>query len=97
MRKIKTAVVGTGFMGKVHSEAIRRLGNVEIAAIVGSNARTAAAFGEAIGVERTTGDYKELLNDREIEAVHIRTPNASITRCRRPSSKRARRFCARSL
>src|SRR6476659_8204749 len=76
MRKIKTAVVGTGFMGKVHSEAIRRLGNVEIAAVVGSNARTAAAFGEAIGVERTTGDYKELLNDREIEAVHICTPNA---------------------
>jgi predicted dehydrogenase len=76
MRKIKTAVVGTGFMGKVHSEAIRRLGNVEIAAVVGSNAKTAAAFGEAIGVERTTGDYKELLNDREIEAVHICTPNA---------------------
>ena len=76
MRKIKTAVVGTGFMGKVHSEAIRRLGNVEIAAVVGSNAKTAAAFGESIGIERTTGDYREILADREIEAVHICTPNA---------------------
>ena len=38
MRKVKTAVIGTGFMGKVHSEAIRRLGNVDIAAVVGSNA-----------------------------------------------------------
>src|SRR5205085_11008383 len=29
MRKLKTAVIGTGFMGKVHAEGIRRLGNVE--------------------------------------------------------------------
>ena len=35
MRKIKTAVFGAGFMGKVHSEAIRRLGFVEIAAVAG--------------------------------------------------------------
>ena len=33
MRKIKTAVIGTGFMGRVHTEAIRRLGNVEVAAV----------------------------------------------------------------
>jgi predicted dehydrogenase len=76
MRKIKTAVIGTGFMGKVHAEAIRRLGNVEIAAVAGSSAAKAAAFGESIGVERTTGDYKEILADPEIEAVHICTPNA---------------------
>ena len=35
MRKIKTAVIGTGFMGKVHVEQIRRLGNVEVAAVAG--------------------------------------------------------------
>lgn len=33
MRKIKTAVIGTGFMGRVHTEAIRRLGNVEVAVV----------------------------------------------------------------
>jgi predicted dehydrogenase len=41
MRKIKTAVIGTGFMGRVHSEAIRRLGNVEIAAIAAGSAKEA--------------------------------------------------------
>jgi predicted dehydrogenase len=76
MRKIKTAVIGAGFMGKVHSEAIRRLGNVEIAAVAAVSAEEAAAFGKAIGVERTMGDYKEILADREIEAVHVCTPNA---------------------
>jgi predicted dehydrogenase len=33
MRKIRTAVIGAGFMGRVHTEGIRRLGNVEVAAV----------------------------------------------------------------
>ena len=32
MRRVKTAVIGAGFMGKVHAEAIRRLGYVDIVA-----------------------------------------------------------------
>jgi predicted dehydrogenase len=76
MRKLKTAVIGTGFMGKVHAEGIRRLGNVEIAGLAASSEEKARQFGEAIGVARTTGDYKTLLADPEIQAVHILTPNA---------------------
>jgi predicted dehydrogenase len=76
MRRVKTAVIGAGFMGKVHSEAIRRVGHVDIAAVVAANAAEAAAFGQSIGVERTTGDYKEILADPTIEAVHVCTPNA---------------------
>jgi len=76
MRKIKTAVLGTGFMGRVHTEGIRRLGNVEIAAIAGSNDEKAKKFAAEVGVERSTGDYKTLLKDPEIEAVHVCTPNA---------------------
>jgi predicted dehydrogenase len=76
MRKIKTAVFGTGFMGRVHTEGIRRLGNVEIAAIAGSNDEKAKKFAAEVGVERSTGDYKTLLKDPEIEAVHVCTPNA---------------------
>ncbi|HYO83701.1 MAG TPA: Gfo/Idh/MocA family oxidoreductase, partial [Bryobacteraceae bacterium] len=76
MRRVKTAVIGAGFMGKVHSEAIRRLGHVELAAVAAANAREAAAFGQAMGVERSTGDYRELLADTDIEAVHVCTPNA---------------------
>jgi predicted dehydrogenase len=76
MRKIKTAVLGTGFMGRVHTEGIRRLGNVEIAAIAGSSDEKAKKFAAEVGVERSTGDYKTLLKDPEIEAVHVCTPNA---------------------
>jgi predicted dehydrogenase len=76
MKKLKTAVFGTGFMGRVHTEGIRRLGNVEVAAIAASNDEKARKFGDEVGVARTTGDYRTLLNDREIDAVHICTPNA---------------------
>ena len=56
MRRVKTAVIGAGFMGRVHSEAIRRVGNVDIVGVAALDDAEAAAFGQSIGVERTTGD-----------------------------------------
>ncbi len=76
MKKLKTAIIGTGFMGKVHAENVRRLGNVEIAAVAASSDEKARQFAQSIGVDRTTGDYRTLLQDSEIQAVHILTPNA---------------------
>jgi predicted dehydrogenase len=76
MKKIRTAIIGTGFMGKVHAENVRRLGNVEIAAVADYADEPARKFGQAIGVEHTTGDYQTLLKDPTIDAVHVLTPNA---------------------
>ena len=42
MKMLKTALIGTGFMGKVHAENLRRLGTVEIVALAGSSERTRA-------------------------------------------------------
>jgi len=75
MRKIQAAIFGTGFMGRVHTEAARRLGNVEIAAVAGSNEERARAFAERNAIERATGDWRELVADPALEAVHILTPN----------------------
>lgn len=63
-------------MGKVHSEAIRRLGHVDLVAVAAANDAEGAAFAASIGVEQSTGDYKKLLADPSIEAVHVCTPNA---------------------
>jgi len=76
MGRVSTAIIGTGFMGRVHAEQIRRLGFVDIAGVASINAAEAAAFGQSMGIERTTGDYKELLADPSIQAVHVLTPNA---------------------
>ena len=76
MAKIQSAVIGTGFMGKVHTEAIRRLGNVEVAAVAGSSQERASQFGDANNIDRATGDWKSLAADPAIQAVHILTPNS---------------------
>jgi predicted dehydrogenase len=75
MKKIKTAIVGTGFMGKVHAENVRRLGNVEIAAVVGSRPARAQSFAEAMSIPFATANLKDVLDNKEIDAVHICTPN----------------------
>jgi predicted dehydrogenase len=72
---VKTALIGTGFMGRIHAENLRRLGTVEIVALAGSNRERAREFGKSIGVNRTAGDYQELLEDPAIDAVHVLTPN----------------------
>jgi len=76
MRNIKVAMIGTGFMGRVHTEAIRRLGNVEVVAVADITAELAGRFARQAGVPRSTGDYRTLLSDPEVEAVHVCTPNA---------------------
>ncbi|MEO7652714.1 MAG: Gfo/Idh/MocA family oxidoreductase [Bryobacteraceae bacterium] len=75
MTKIRSAVFGTGFMGRVHTEGIRRLGNVEVAAIAASSGEKARSFADELGVEGSTGDYRTVLSDPTIDAVHVCTPN----------------------
>jgi predicted dehydrogenase len=77
MRKqvIRTAIVGSGWMGKVHLEAIRRLGYVEAAVIVASSQLKAQQFADEWGLPRATASYQEVLSDPAIQTVHICAPN----------------------
>src|SRR5437879_6539600 len=75
MSRIRIAIFGTGFMGRVHTEAVRRLGNVEVAGVAGSSVERARAFAAQTGIEQASGDYQNFLADPGIDAVHILTPN----------------------
>ena len=75
MDKLRVAVIGTGFVGRVHVENIRRQNDAEVVAIADQTAELAATFGRTLGIPRTAGDYRELLDDSSIDAVHICTPN----------------------
>ncbi|HEX2293664.1 MAG TPA: Gfo/Idh/MocA family oxidoreductase, partial [Gaiellaceae bacterium] len=68
--EIRAGVVGTGFIGAVHVESLRRLG-VEVAGVVGSSPERAAAKGLA----QVIGSYDELLADDSVDVVHLTTPN----------------------
>jgi len=71
---IRTAIFGTGFMGRTHLEALRRVEHVEVAAIVGRNPVAARQLGAAFDVPRLSAEA--VMRDRGIHAVHLCTPNA---------------------
>jgi len=74
--RYKVGVVGTGFMGRTHLEALRRLGSVEILAVAGTSLEKARHLAAAFAVDRASADYREIVNDPAIDAVHVCTPNA---------------------
>jgi predicted dehydrogenase len=67
---LRAGVVGTGFIGAVHVEALGRLG-VEVVGVVGSSPERARAKALAPVYE----SYEELLGDERVDAVHLTTPN----------------------
>jgi predicted dehydrogenase len=76
MNRIRTAVIGTGFMGRVHLEALRRVENVDVVKIAATSADKARAAAEGYNVLNSTGDWVDVIRDPSIDAVHIATPNA---------------------
>jgi predicted dehydrogenase len=76
MKTIRTAIFGTGFMGRVHLEAVRRVEFVEAVAIAGRNLDAAKKLGAGFGLATITADYRDVLRDPSIDAVHVCTPNA---------------------
>jgi predicted dehydrogenase len=77
MRPIRTAIIGTGFMGRVHLEAVRRLEYVEAVAIAGRNIEAAQRLAAGFFVSKVLTDYQDVLRDPSIDAVHICTPNVA--------------------
>ena len=75
MRKLKAAVIGAGFMGRTHVEAIRRLGNVEVVAVAAITDDEAKAFAAGANIDWATSDVDSILADKDIDGVHICTPN----------------------
>jgi predicted dehydrogenase len=75
LEKPKVAIFGIGFMGRVHTEALRRLGNVEVVGVAGRTAEAARKFADNLGIERATGNYQDLLADADVSVVHICAPN----------------------
>lgn len=75
MKKIKVGVAGLGFIGPAHVEALRRLPDVEVVAICDFDEAYAKSKADTLGVDRAYGNFDQLLNDPEVEVVHICTPN----------------------
>ena len=76
MRTYKTALFGTGFVGRVHLEGIRRLGFVQVYAIGEPQIEKARQLGDEFGAEKIEADYRKSWKIKAVDAVHVCTPNA---------------------
>lgn len=73
--KKRVAVIAAGFTGQQHIEAIRRIPGCEVVALVDANAEALKAKAEALGVEKTYTDYKQMIQEVHPDVVHNCTPN----------------------
>lgn len=74
MKKLRVGIVGFGFIGPHHLDAIRRLGFAEVTAIATSSAAGAKAKARDHFIEKSCGDWRDLVADPDIDVVDIATP-----------------------
>lgn len=74
MVNTRVAVVGAGFIGPVHVEALRRIG-VEITGIAGVSSAESQLAAKALGLPKAYKGFDDIVADETVQAVHIATPN----------------------
>jgi predicted dehydrogenase len=76
LSSIGAAVIGTGFIGSVHLNTLRRLG-IPVVGVLGSSAARGADRARALGVAKAYGSLDELLADPAVRVVHVTSPNVA--------------------
>jgi predicted dehydrogenase len=74
MKKLQAAIIGLGFVGRAHLEALRRRG-ISVAGLLGSTPERTREACAALGLDRAYDSVEELARDARVDVVHICTPN----------------------
>lgn len=73
MKRFRVGVIGVGFIGAVHIEQLRRLGNVDVVAVAVHSRPQEKA--DKLCVPKGYSDYREMIDKENLDCVHICTPN----------------------
>jgi predicted dehydrogenase len=68
------AIVGLGFVGRAHLEALRRLG-ISVHGVLGSTPERSKAASESLHLPHSYSSIEELAADASVQVVHLCTPN----------------------
>lgn len=68
-------LVGPGFVGAHHVDAVRRLGFVDVVAVAASSEASARKKGDELGIPKAYPSYEALAADPDVHVVHNTTPN----------------------
>src|SRR3974390_3814389 len=71
---LNAAIVGLGFVGRAHLEALRRLG-ISVQGVLGSSPERGKAARDSLGLPQVYGSLEELAADNSVQVVHLCTPN----------------------
>lgn len=74
MKRVRCGIVGFGFIGPQHAEAMRRLGFVDVAAVCSIETKQTQEKAELLGIPKVFEKYEDLLDDPTIDVVDIVTP-----------------------
>ncbi|MBO5888995.1 MAG: Gfo/Idh/MocA family oxidoreductase [Clostridia bacterium] len=74
MKKLNVAIIGLGYIGESHIEAVHRLGFCNLYGVYDANMETAKAKSEYYGIPKCYNSIEELLADPNVDAVHNCTP-----------------------
>ena len=75
MSSVNVAVIGSGFMGAAHVDALRRVPSVQVVAIASVDTPRAKELAEQFGIPHVFDDWRALLGRSDVHAVHNCTPN----------------------
>jgi len=71
---LQAAIIGGGFMGTTHTEALRRLG-VPVIGMLGVSAEESDSFVKRLGIPKVYESLDAVAKDKEVNVVHLCTPN----------------------
>jgi predicted dehydrogenase len=97
MSQPAACLIGTGFIGPVHAEALRRLG-IRLVGVLGSTPEKSAAAAKRLHIPRGYANLDDLLADTEAQVVHVASPNRHhFEQCRRALAAGKHVVCEKPL
>lgn len=72
---IQVGIIGTGFIGPAHIEALRRVGDIEVVALCDNDLAQAQRKAQQLNVAHAYGQVEALLAHPGLQVVHNCTPN----------------------
>ncbi|NDI35607.1 inositol 2-dehydrogenase [Chengkuizengella sediminis] len=95
---LKIGIIGAGRIGKLHAENLVLLDKVELKAISDIYVDNVIDWAVKLGIKKTTKDYKEIINDPEIDAVYICSPtNTHAQMIKEAAEAKKHIFCEKPI
>lgn len=98
-KKIKVGVIGAGRIGKIHAQSVTyHIPEAEVKTIADVYADKVKDWANSLGIQNVTNDYKDILNDPEIDAVLICSSTDTHSRITIEAAKAGKHiFCEKPI